>query len=156
MLDIGWPELFVVAAIALIVVGPKDLPRALRTIMQAIRKARGMASEFQRGIDDVVREADLEDLRKQVESPSDFNIGKEIEDAIDPDGDFGDQFRDVEKDLNESARTLTDETKPERATETMTESTPEPQRSEELAGPPPPPEPTPSPEPDVKKTEQTG
>ena len=154
MLDIGWQELFVVAAIALVVVGPKDLPRVLRTIMQMIRKARGMASEFQRGLDDMVREAELEDLRKQVESSSDFNIGKEIEKAIDPDGDLGDQFRDVEKDLNDSATAITDETKPA--------PNPQPERSDEPAGPPPPAEPEPSQEPepasesDVKKTEQTG
>ena len=152
MLDIGWQELFVVAAIALVVVGPKDLPRVLRTIMQVIRKARGMASEFQRGLDDVVREAELEDLRKQVESSADdFNIGKEIEDAMDLDDDLGDQFKDIEKDLNDSARAITHETKPA--------SSPQPELFDEPAGPPPPPaepETAPAPEPDVKKTEQTG
>ena len=89
MFDIGWQELFIVAAIAIIVVGPKDLPRVLRTVTQVIRKARSMAGEFQRGIDDVVREAELDDLRKQVEASTDIkSIGKDIESAIDADGDW--------------------------------------------------------------------
>lgn len=106
MLDIGWQELFIVAAIALVVVGPKDLPRAIAQMTKVIRKARGMARDFQNGIDDVVREAELDDLRKQVESGKDFNIGKEIKDAVDPDGDFGDQFTDLKSDLENTAKAL--------------------------------------------------
>lgn len=149
MFDIGWQELFIIAAIAIVVVGPKDLPRVLRTITQIIRKARGMASEFQRGIDDVVREAELDDLRKQVEASADIkNIGKEIENAIDEDGDWGDQFREIERDLNESARGLTDDSKP----------APQPKASEPAGPPPPPSEPIPAATAatEDKKTEQTG
>ncbi|MEP2543110.1 MAG: Sec-independent protein translocase protein TatB, partial [Alphaproteobacteria bacterium] len=43
MFDIGWQELFIVAILAIIVIGPKDLPRAVRTVMRAIRKLRSMA-----------------------------------------------------------------------------------------------------------------
>ena len=67
MFDIGWQEIFIIAIFALIVVGPKDLPRVLRTATQALRKVKGMAREFQSGIDDVVREAELEDLKKDLE-----------------------------------------------------------------------------------------
>ncbi len=109
MLDIGWQELFVVAAIAVIVVGPKDLPRAISQVSKAIRKARGLARDFQNSIDDVVREAELEDLRKQVESSKNFDIGKELKNAVDPDDDFGDQFKDIQTDLDKTAKSLGDD-----------------------------------------------
>ena len=86
MFDIGWQELFIVAVLALIVVGPKDLPRVLRTIMGLVRKARGMARDFQDGIDDVVREADLDDMKTKLEGLSDGDISKTIQDTIDPTG----------------------------------------------------------------------
>ena len=88
MFDIGWQELFIVAILALIVVGPKDLPRALRTIMGLVRKARMMARDFQDGIDDVVREADLDDMKNKIENLSDGDINEQIQDAIDPTGDL--------------------------------------------------------------------
>ena len=56
MFDIAWSELGVIAVVALIVIGPKDLPKVLRTIGQWTAKARSMAREFQSGIDDMVRE----------------------------------------------------------------------------------------------------
>ena len=66
MLDIGWAELAVVAVIALVVVGPKDLPRVLRTVGGWARKARAMAREFQGTLDDMVRESDLDEVGKEV------------------------------------------------------------------------------------------
>ena len=89
MFDIGWQELFIVAILALIVVGPKDLPRALRTIMGLVRKARMMARDFQDGIDDVVREADLDDMKNKIENLSDGDFNEQIQEAIDPTGDLG-------------------------------------------------------------------
>ena len=62
MLDIGWTELMVIGVIALLVVGPKELPRLLRTVGQFVGKARGMAREFQRSMEDAAREADLKEL----------------------------------------------------------------------------------------------
>lgn len=86
MFDIGWQELFIVGVLALIVVGPKDLPRALRTIMGLVRKARGYAREFQDGLDEVVREADLDDMKIKLEDLSDGDIESTIKDTIDPTG----------------------------------------------------------------------
>ncbi|TYO89956.1 Sec-independent protein translocase protein TatB [Oceanicella actignis] len=63
MFDIGWSELLVIGALALIVVGPKDLPVMLRTLGRYVGKARGMAREFQRTLEDAAREADLPELR---------------------------------------------------------------------------------------------
>ncbi len=62
MLDIGWTELMVVGVLALLVVGPKELPRLLRSVGQFVGKARGMAREFQRSMEDAAREADLKEL----------------------------------------------------------------------------------------------
>ena len=64
MLDLGWSELLVVAIAALIVVGPKDLPRMLRTLGQYVAKARGVAREFHRAMDEAARQADIEELHE--------------------------------------------------------------------------------------------
>ena len=69
MFDIGWSELLVIGAVALIVVGPKDLPGMLRTGGRMVAKARGMAREFQGAMEDAAREADLKeftDIKKDV------------------------------------------------------------------------------------------
>lgn len=67
MLDLGWSELLVIAVVAIIVVGPKDLPRLMRSVGQWIRKARRMATEFQQGLEDMVRDEELTSIRKDVE-----------------------------------------------------------------------------------------
>jgi len=66
MFDLGWGELLVVGAVALVVLGPKELPNALRTITNLTKSARRLAGEFQSGINEIVREAELEDARKVV------------------------------------------------------------------------------------------
>jgi len=68
MFDIGWTEMALVAVVALFVVGPKELPHLLYKLAGYWKKVRGMAREFQSGIDDIIREAELDDLRKQVTS----------------------------------------------------------------------------------------
>jgi len=73
MFDIGWTELLVLGAIALIVVGPKDLPGLLRTLGQTAGKARRMAREFQSSMEDAAREADVSELRDVQKSMSDWN-----------------------------------------------------------------------------------
>lgn len=67
MFDIAWSEFMLIGAVALVVIGPKDLPKALRTVGQAVGKIRRMASEFQGQFNDAMREAELHDLKKQVE-----------------------------------------------------------------------------------------
>ena len=67
MFDLGWGELVVISVIALIVIGPKELPTVLRTLGQAIGKVKRMAGEFQGQFQEALREADLTDLKKQAE-----------------------------------------------------------------------------------------
>ena len=66
--DIGVSEMILVAAIALIVVGPKDLPLLMRRVGQFIARLRGMANEFRASFEDMARQSELEDLRKEVEA----------------------------------------------------------------------------------------
>tara|TARA_R110000868_G_scaffold38924_2_gene135919 strand:- start:354 stop:818 length:465 start_codon:yes stop_codon:yes gene_type:complete len=88
MFDIGWQELFIVAILAIVVIGPKDLPRAVRTVMRAIRKLRSMAGEFQAGLDEVAREAELDDIRREANKIAHYDVTKEIKDNLDPDGEI--------------------------------------------------------------------
>lgn len=89
MFDIAWSEMLLIGGVALIVIGPKELPGALRTAGQAIGKIRRMAAEFQGQFNDAMREAELTDLKKQVD-----DIGTSIQastnfDPIEPMKDFG-------------------------------------------------------------------
>lgn len=68
MFDVGAPELLLIAIVALLVVGPKDLPRLLRTVGNWIGKARATARHFRTGVDAMIREAEMEDMQKQWEA----------------------------------------------------------------------------------------
>lgn len=80
MFDFGLSmgELMVIAMIALIVVGPKDLPKMLRTIGRFVTKLRGMAGEFQRHLDSAIREAGIEDVKKEVRNMTNFTVTADI------------------------------------------------------------------------------
>jgi sec-independent protein translocase protein TatB len=67
MFEIGWSELLLIAVVALVVIGPKELPGALRTLGQWMTKIRRMASEFQNQFQDAIREAELAELKKEVD-----------------------------------------------------------------------------------------
>ena len=67
MFDLSWGEVMVIGAVALIVIGPKDLPKTLRTLGNMTAKVRRMAAEFQSQFNDAMREAELDEIRKQVE-----------------------------------------------------------------------------------------
>ncbi|GAA0640614.1 hypothetical protein GCM10009424_14640 [Sphingomonas ursincola] len=65
MMDIGSTELLMIVIVAIVVIGPKDLPRALYKVGQVIGKAKGMARHFRSGIDAMVREVELEEMEKK-------------------------------------------------------------------------------------------
>ncbi|MBB4039637.1 sec-independent protein translocase protein TatB [Microvirga flocculans] len=71
MLDMSWGEIMVIGAVALIVIGPKDLPKALRTVGQVTGKLRRMAAEFQGQFNEAMREAELDDVKKQLQGMND-------------------------------------------------------------------------------------
>ena len=86
MFDIGWSEMLVIGLVALVVIGPKELPAALKTFAYWMKQARKMAREFQSGVDDLVRQAELDEAKKAVEDAR-SNLNKEIEKAVDPTGE---------------------------------------------------------------------
>jgi len=65
MFDIASSELLLVALVALVVIGPKDLPKAMRFVGHWVGKARGVARHFRAGFDEMVRQAELEEMEKK-------------------------------------------------------------------------------------------
>lgn len=96
MFDIGWSEMAVIAILALIVIGPKDLPSVLKTVGHWVRKARSLAREFQSGVDEMIRDADLEDAKKMIGGARNLDVDSLVEDAIDPTGSIKEEARDLE------------------------------------------------------------
>ena len=90
MLDIGFPEFLLISFVLLIVVGPKDLPKVLRSITSFVRKIKSMASQFHSGIDDLANEAEISDLRKEVNKIDNKTL---IEDQIS-------EIKEIEEDVN--------------------------------------------------------
>jgi sec-independent protein translocase protein TatB len=68
MVDLSWSHILIVLMVALLVVGPKDLPRLMRMTGRWIGKARGMADQFRKSFDDMARQSELDELRAELES----------------------------------------------------------------------------------------
>ena len=79
MFDFAWSEIALIAVVALIAIGPKDMPVAIRAVTGWIKKARRMAAEFQTHVDEMVREADLHEVRASINEIRNFDIRGEIE-----------------------------------------------------------------------------
>lgn len=92
MFDIGWSEMMVIGALALIVIGPKDLPKALKTVGKWVRRAKDLAREFQSGVDDMVRESELQEAREALKNTG--SINRKIEETVDPSGDMAKAMRE--------------------------------------------------------------
>ena len=86
MFDFAWTEIALIGVVALVAIGPKDLPVAIKTIAGFVKKARKMASEFQGHVDEMVREANLHEVRDEFQKLRNFDIKSEIEKAVDSDG----------------------------------------------------------------------
>lgn len=80
--SIGFPELAIIVVIAILVVGPKDLPLLMRRAGQWVKKLRGMADDFRSNFDDLARQAELDELRKEVEALKAMRPLQEIEDEL--------------------------------------------------------------------------
>ncbi len=80
MFDIGASELLVIGVVALVVIGPKELPGVLRTVGKTVGKVRQMAGEFQSQFSEAMREAEMDEARKKVSE-----IGDSVKTALDPD-----------------------------------------------------------------------
>ena len=93
MFDIGGWEFLLIIMLALLIIGPKDLPLAIRTITQWIRKARALAQDFQYNLDDIATQAEIDKVKTDLVADTGFSDMKtEIEESlkaeIDPEGDL--------------------------------------------------------------------
>jgi sec-independent protein translocase protein TatB len=86
MFDFAWSELALIGAVALVLIGPKDMPIAIKAITTAVKKARKMAAEFQTHVDDMVRDADLHEVRDGIRQIRSLDIRGTIARAVDSDG----------------------------------------------------------------------
>ena len=91
--DIGWSELLVIGVVALVFIGPKDLPRALRVAGYWFRKARTLSREFQNSVDQMIREAELDEMRDQLKKATEFDINKEFQKTVDPTGELAESIK---------------------------------------------------------------
>ncbi|GHC62820.1 Sec-independent protein translocase protein TatB [Limoniibacter endophyticus] len=102
MFDIGWSEMLVIGILLIVVVGPKDLPRVLRAFGQATKKMRGMAGEFQRQFNQAMDEAELSELRKDVNELRSLNPKSQIQKHLNPLREAAD---DLKKTMDEPGKT---------------------------------------------------
>jgi sec-independent protein translocase protein TatB len=109
MFDIGGWEFLIVIVIAIIVIGPKDLPGTIRTVSGWIRRARELAREFQSGLDDLANETDLDNVKNDIQSGLGLDdisdtgntIRNKIENTIDPDGNISDALKEDYSEIEE-------------------------------------------------------
>lgn len=86
MFDLAWSEIALIGVVALIAIGPKDMPVAIKAVAQVVKKARRMAAEFQTHVDEMVREANLHEVRDQINDLRSMDIKGKILNAVDNDG----------------------------------------------------------------------
>ena len=109
MFDIGWTEITFILIVTIIVIGPKELPRVLRTVGQWIGKAKSMTSEFRGHVDDMIRDTELDEVKKQIDSAGSFDPNSALEDTIDPDGEIKSAF-DFSEDKYSNLSDMDDDT----------------------------------------------
>ena len=91
MLDIGGWEFLLIAILGIIIIGPKELPGAIRTVSMFVRRARELARDFQSGLEEVARDTELEKLTDDIKGIAGSDAGNlrdELQDAVDPDGNL--------------------------------------------------------------------
>jgi sec-independent protein translocase protein TatB len=98
MFDLAWSEIFVVGLVAVLVLGPKELPQAMRTFAKALRKVRSLGSEFQGHFNEMLREAELDEVRKQVQKFSQTSLVDHVTNMVDPKGEIA---KEVETSLSD-------------------------------------------------------
>jgi sec-independent protein translocase protein TatB len=96
LLDFGWSEILLIGTVALIFIGPKDLPKAMRVAGYWVRKARTLSREFQSSIDQMIREAELDEMRQELKKVTEFDLNTEFQNTIDPTGDLKESLKPPE------------------------------------------------------------
>lgn len=101
MFEIGWSEMLVIAVVLIVIVGPKDLPKMLRTFGKTVAKLRGMAGDFQKQFNEALKEAELDDVKKSIDDIRGLNPANEIRKSINP---FEKAAADVRAGLDKALR----------------------------------------------------
>jgi sec-independent protein translocase protein TatB len=86
MFNFAWSEIALIGVVALIAIGPKDLPGAMKALAQMIKKARKLAAEFQSHVDEMLREAELGEIRQHIQEIRSLDLTTTLTSAVDPDG----------------------------------------------------------------------
>jgi sec-independent protein translocase protein TatB len=94
MFDFNWSEIALIGVVALVLIGPKDMPVAIRAISNAIKKMRRMAGEFQHHVDDMLRDADLAEVKSSFDEIRGMNLKGAVRRTLDPDGTLHRAFDD--------------------------------------------------------------
>ena len=96
LFDLGMSELLLIGVVALVVIGPKDLPKALRIAGFWVKKARTLSREFQSSVEQMIREAELDEMRQELKKASEIDIDKEFRQTIDPTGSLAESLKPPE------------------------------------------------------------
>ena len=92
MFDFAWSEIALIGVVALVLIGPKDLPIAIKAVANVVKKMRRMAGEFQSHVDEMVKDTSIAEVRQQINELRNFDIRGEIEKAVDADGSIRSTF----------------------------------------------------------------
>src|SRR6266699_4609965 len=96
LFDLGWSELLLIGVVALVVIGPKDLPKALRVAGFWVKKARTLSREFQSSVEQMIREAELDEMRQELKKATEIDLDKEFQKTIDPTGSLAESLKPPE------------------------------------------------------------
>jgi sec-independent protein translocase protein TatB len=88
MFDLSWSHIAILVVVALLVLGPKELPNAIRTGAQLLRTGRKLAGEFRSGMDELLREAELEETRQAITQAMSEGVEKTLTENVDPTGEL--------------------------------------------------------------------
>ena len=95
MFDIGWMEMALIAVVAIVVIGPKDLPKVMREVGVWVARARSMSRVFMEQLDEMSRQSGIDEVRKEAEALRQLNPQSMIEKTIDPDGVIANQTANI-------------------------------------------------------------
>lgn len=138
MFDIGWTELLVIAVVAIIIVGPKDLPRMLRTLGRYASKLKRTAGEFRAQFDDALRESEFDELRNSMRDMTDMkpldDIKQEVNQGLEPLRTTADSIKKGVEDTAPGNADRTKDAPAPSASGAEADSTPESKKAEPAAG----------------------